>query len=177
MARHGYPLMIGLALAVAIAGCGGGSDDDDGSSPAPVGGMPESIVVLGDSVAAGEGINYGYTYSTGTPNRWIGGVTNPIWEGQYQLCHQSVQAYGDLVAAAFDAELAKFACTGSTYDNGIAFDRRSNGQFYEPAQFGDWVSMTKLNPLYDAAKPDLVIITLGADDVSFVDIVTFCATG
>ena len=37
--------------------------------------------------------------------------------------------------------------------------------------------MTNLNPAYDAAKPDVVIITLGADDVSFADIFIFCATG
>ena len=84
-----------------------------------------------------------------------------------------------LVATSLGAKslFAKFACTGSTYDNGILFDRRYNGQLYRPAQFGDWTSMTKLNAAYDAAEPDLVIVTFGADDVSFVDIATFCATG
>jgi hypothetical protein len=39
------------------------------------------------------------------------------------------------------------------------------------------LGQTNLNADYDAAKPDVVIITLGADDVSFVDVFTFCATG
>ena len=163
-----------LALIVLLAtACGGGSDAPSSTDAA----APLSVVVLGDSIAAGEGINYGYTYSTGFPNKWIGGTDNPTWQGNYQLCHDSAQAYGDVLAAATGVVLAKFACTGSTYDNGIAFDRRANGVLYRPAQFGDWLGMTNLNPDYDAAMPDVVIITLGANDVSFVDVFTFCATG
>lgn len=156
-----------------LAACGGGGSGGGRS----VGATPQSIVVLGDSLASGEGINYGYTYSTGFPNHWTGGTKNPTWAGDYQLCHQSLQAYGNLVATAFGADLATFACTGSTYENGIAFDRRAGGQLYRPAQFGDWLSMQRLNPAYDAAKPDTVIVTLGADDVHFADILMFCATG
>jgi lysophospholipase L1-like esterase len=163
-----------LALLVLLAtACGGGSDAPSSTDAA----APISVVVLGDSIAAGEGINYGYTYSTGFPNKWTGGTDNPTWQGNYQLCHDSAQAYGDVLAAATGVVLAKFACTGSTYDNGIAFDRRANGALYRPAQFGDWLGMTNLNPDYDAAMPDVVIITLGANDVSFVDVFTFCATG
>jgi lysophospholipase L1-like esterase len=163
-----------LALIVLLAtACGGGSDAPSSTDAA----APISVVVLGDSIAAGEGINYGYTYSTGFPNKWTGGTDNPTWQGNYQLCHDSAQAYGDVLAAATGVVLAKFACTGSTYDNGIAFDRRANGALYRPAQFGDWLGMTNLNPDYDAAMPDVVIITLGANDVSFVDVFTFCATG
>ena len=164
-----------LSALLLLAGCGDGSGSRAGETP--VGLDPSSIVVLGDSLASGEGINYGYTYSTGFPNHWTGGTKNPTWAGQYPLCHQSLQAYGNLVAAAFDADLATFACTGSTYENGIAFDRRAGGQPYRPAQFGDWLSMQRLNPAYDAAKPDTVIVTLGADDIHFADILTFCATG
>jgi lysophospholipase L1-like esterase len=164
---------VAVLAALTLAACGDGGSDGGTS----VGAKPRSIVVLGDSLASGEGIDYGYTYSTGFPNHWTGGTKNPTWAGDYQLCHQSLQAYGDLVASAFDADLATFACTGSTYDNGIAFDRRAGGQLYRPAQFGDWLSMRRLNAAYDAAKPDTVIVTLGADDVHFVDILTFCATG
>ncbi len=116
-------------------------------------------------------------YYTGFPDEWYGGVVNPEWQGDYQLCHDSAQAYGDVLAPMIGATLTKFACTGSTYDNGIAFDRRYDGALYRPAQFGNWLGMTNLNPAYDAAKPDVVIITLGADDVSFADVFTFCATG
>jgi lysophospholipase L1-like esterase len=146
--------------------------------PAPeAAAAPLSIVVLGDSVAAGEGINYGYKYSTGFPNHWYNGTDNPTWEPPYPLCHDSKQAYGDVVAGKLGASLAKFACTGSTYVNGIIGERVVGPEIYRPAQFGDWANQTQLNPEYAAAKPDLVIITLGADDVHFVDILTYCATG
>ncbi len=169
------PAAFALVSILALAACGGGGSHGGGGETQTA--MPRSIVVLGDSIASGEGINYGYTYYTGFPNHWTGGTKNPSWAGDHPLCHQSLQAYGDLVATAFTADLATFACTGSTYENGIAFDRRYGGQLYRPAQFGDWLSMRQLNPAYDAAKPDTVIITLGADDVHFADILTFCATG
>jgi lysophospholipase L1-like esterase len=104
-------------------------------------------------------------------------VDNPTWEGPYQLCHDSKQAYGDVVAAKVGADLAKFACTGATYENGVIGERVVGHQIYRPAEFGDWANQTNLNPEYDDAKPDLVIVTFGADDVHFVDIVTYCATG
>jgi GDSL-like lipase/acylhydrolase family protein len=171
---HPVKSLSALFLVATLAtSCGGGS----GSSSDDVASAPLSIVVLGDSIASGEGINYGYTYSTGFPNEWTGGTDTPVWQGNYQLCHDSAQAYGDVLASMLRANLAKFACTGSTYENGIAFDRRYGGALYRPAQFGNWLGKSNLNPDYDAAKPDVVIITLGADDVSFVDVFTFCATG
>ncbi len=163
-----------LLLSVLAAACGGGGSD---APPADATPSPLSLVVIGDSIASGEGINYGYVYSTSFPNEWYGGVDNPTWQGDYQLCHDSAQAYGDVLAPMIGATLAKFACTGSTYDNGITFDRRYGGAFYRPAQFGNWLGNTNINKAYDDAKPDVVIITLGADDVSFADIFTFCATG
>lgn len=170
--------MLVSAVVVAITcvvACGGG-----GSDPAPQLGAPPplSIVVIGDSIASGEGINYGYTYEHGIVyNGWAGGVVNPTWQGDYQLCHDSDKAYGDVLANMIGATLTKFACTGSTYQNGIAYDRIYGNQPYRPAQFGNWLAQTNLNAAYDAAKPDVVIVTFGADDVSFADIVTFCATG
>ncbi len=175
--------VLALALvAILSTSCGGGSDDTPPPSlgappPSLAAPTPLSLVVLGDSIASGEGINYGYEYYTGHPNEWYGGVVNPVWQGAYQLCHDSALAYGDVLAPQIGATLTKFACTGSTFDNGIAFDRRYAGVLYRPAQFGNWLGQSNLNPAYDAAKPDVVIITLGADDVSFADIFTFCATG
>ena len=164
-----------VLTALLVAACGGGSD-----APPELGARSAlSVVVLGDSIASGEGINYGYTYyySDYFPAHWEGGVVNPQWQGDYQLCHDSASAYGDILAPMIGATLTKFACTGSTYDNGIAFDRRYGDVLYRPAQFGNWLGMTNLNAAYDAAMPDAVIITLGADDVSFADIFTFCMVG
>ena len=165
-----------VLVALLASACGGGGSD----APPELGARPPlSVVVLGDSIASGEGINYGYTYyySDIFPGHWEGGVVNPEWQGDYQLCHDSTYAYGDVLAPMIGATLTKFACTGSTYDNGITFDRRYGGELYRPAQFGNWLAMTNLNAAYDAAKPDVVIITLGADDVSFADIFTFCMIG
>jgi GDSL-like Lipase/Acylhydrolase family len=165
-----------VLVALLATACGGGGSD----APPELGARPPlSVVVLGDSIASGEGINYGYTYyySDIFPGHWEGGVVNPEWQGDYQLCHDSDKAYGDVLAPMIGATLTKFACTGSTYDNGITFDRRYDGALYRPAQFGNWLAMTNLNAAYDAAKPDVVIITLGADDVSFADIFIFCMTG
>ena len=132
------PVLVMIAGVLLATACGGGSDSTQSSE----GAQPLSVVVLGDSIASGEGINYGYTYYTGHPNEWIGGTDNPVWQGNYQLCHDSAQAYGDVLAPMIGATLAKFACTGSTYDNGITFDRRYGGALYRPAQFGNWLGMT-----------------------------------
>jgi lysophospholipase L1-like esterase len=177
--RNASAVLAFAAMATLLAGCGGGGD---ATPPGAVGASPPlSIVVLGDSIAAGEGINYGYTYDyhpdINRLSRWTGGTDNPQWQGNYQLCHDSVYAYGDVLAASTGATLAKFACTGSTYDNGLVFDRRYAGVLYRPAQFGNWLAGTNLNADYDAATPDVVIVTFGADDVSFADIATYCATG
>lgn len=171
-------ILAAVVVALLATACGGGGSD----APSPeLGATPPklSVVVLGDSIASGEGMNYGYTYyySAIFPGHWEGGILDPVWQGDYQLCHDSNLAYGDVLAPMIGATLTKFACTGSTYDNGIAFDRRYNGVLYRPAQFGNWLAMTNLNADYDTAKPDVVIITLGADDVSFADVFTYCMIG
>lgn len=165
-------LAMGAVAALATA-CGGG---DSGTPPDLASPAPLSIVVIGDSIASGEGIAYGYTYNSEL-GIWTGGVTDPQWQGEYQLCHDTPQAYGDVVATMVGATLAKFACTGSTYENGIVSARQYLGTTYRPAQFGNWSAGTQLNPAYDAAKPDVVIVTLGADDVSFADILQYCVLG
>lgn len=140
-----------------------------------------SLVVLGDSVAAGEGIAYGYeyTYDESSPaeSHWSGGTAEPRWQGQYQLCHQDERAYGDVVAAALGANLAKFACTGATYLDGITTLQDDGGEQLRPAQFGNWAERSQLNVDYDQARPDVVLLTFGADDVDFEAIVEFCVSG
>jgi hypothetical protein len=143
-------IQLSFLVALLVAGCGGGSSD---APPDPGVSAPLSVVVLGDSIASGEGINYGYMYSNSFPAQWYGGVVNPVWQGDYQLCHDSALAYGDVLAPMIGAALTKFACTGSTYENGIAFDRRYSDTLYRPAQFGNWLAMTNLNAAYDAATP------------------------
>jgi len=177
---------LGLALLMVLCACGEPAQSPqtelaDTSAVASTveandASQKKSIVVLGDSVAAGEGINYGYRYDLKSllGARWVGGTTNPVWDGAYPLCHDSNKAYGELLAADLDMNLAKFACTGATYENGITGQRANAGKVYRPAQFGNWQEQSNLNPEYDAAKPDTVLLTFGADDVDFVGIVTYC---
>lgn len=138
---------------------------------------PTSIAQLGDSVAAGEGTLYGYTYD-GSTRTWTGGNVDAKWPGPYPLCHDSPEAYGQLLATTYDAKFSQFACTGSTFTNGITMPRVNPGYFsnttLRPAEFGDWSTKSDLNADYDAAKPDLTLVTLGADDVQFVAIVEAC---
>src|SRR4051794_39137646 len=91
-------LAAAVVVAFVVAGCGGGGGSD---APPQLGAPPPlSVVVLGDSIASGEGINYGYTYyySEIFPGHWEGGVVDPQWQGDYQLCHDSKYAYGDVLA-------------------------------------------------------------------------------
>jgi lysophospholipase L1-like esterase len=177
----------------------------------------DSIAVLGDSVASGEGINYGYTYYhnnfSNYISHWRGGTDEPVWDGDNPLCHNSNSAYGNLLADELGVKFAKFACIGATYHNGLADVRTIPAQdepieqaldeIVEPAQdeiaeqaegetivqvevapvevqlpvFGDWGSQDDPNTKYDAATPDVVVLTFGANDVNFVDVMKFCMTG
>jgi hypothetical protein len=95
----------------------------------------------------------------------------PTWQGPYQDCHQSSDAYSNAVGATHPgATVTQLACTGATFDKGIA------GPWSDsvPAEFGNWDTRKDLNQPYDQARPNVVLVTLGADDVHFVDIVTQC---
>jgi lysophospholipase L1-like esterase len=128
-----------------------------------------NIVQLGDSIAAGEGINYGFTYDN-TTGRWTKGVDNPVWAGDYQLCHQSASAFSTFVGYGTYGKVTNFACTGGTYAHGVAGDQPDESA---PAQFGYYPG-GPINAKYDAAEPDVVLISMGADDIRFADIITNC---
>lgn len=160
-------MLVVLAL-LALASSAGGQTTTPATAPAPT-----SIVQLGDSVAAGEGTLYGYTYDRSS-RRWTGGDLDVTWPGPYPGCHTSPDAFGNHVADAFGARFTQFACTGAQFDNGIATGEVYGGEALRPPQFGDWATQTGLNAGYDDAAPDLVLATFGADDVHFVAIVTAC---
>lgn len=167
-----------LAALLAAAACSGGADRAAQVESQPRGGSgggagPTSIVQLGDSIASGEGTLYGYTYDTAS-REWTGGDLDVTWPGPYPDCHDSPDAYGQAIATQFTATFTQLACTGATFANGIRAPRVSDGTTYRPAEFGNWDEQTDLNAEYDTAKPDLVLITLGADDVQFSSIVEEC---
>ncbi len=162
-------VLVGGMVAVA-AGTGAVA----GAATAPVASSLHSIVQMGDSIASGEGTLYGYTYTV-AKQEWTGGVTDPTWTGPYQTCHDSHYAYGQVVASYVGATFTQFACSGATFDNGITVPQvNATHVTFRPAQFGNWTTQTDLNATYDQADPDLVMVTLGADDVQFVKIVEAC---
>jgi lysophospholipase L1-like esterase len=165
-------------LAAACSGTGGSGRAVESSRrrAAPAQGSltaPTSIVQLGDSVASGEGTLYGYTYDPHT-REWTGGNIDAPWPPPYPLCHDSPYAYGNVVSKYFGATFHQFACTGATFANGISAPQTSGSTTLRPAQFGNWATQSDLNAEYDAAEPDLVLVTLGADDLQFVAIVEAC---
>jgi lysophospholipase L1-like esterase len=109
-----------------------------------------SVVVLGDSVAAGEGARDGYVYRdrlllpTWTTTR---GVSGSAVAG----CGRTDQSYGVLVARALDATVTNLACSGASFERGIALDAR-----------------------FDRARPDLVLVTAGANSVAFERAYAYC---
>jgi GDSL-like Lipase/Acylhydrolase family len=168
--RHTIGAAVALLLALTAL---------SGTTPARAASKPLSVVQLGDSIASGEGTLYGYTYDP-TTRRWTGGNLDATWQGPYQGCHVSPAAYGNVVARTLHARFTTFACTGASYTNGIIAAQVSHGLLttttLRPAQFGDWANQRDLNPAYDAARPDLVLITLGADDLEFTHVVQDCVT-
>lgn len=146
-----------------------------GASPCP----PTSVAQLGDSIASGEGTLYDFTYNA-KDERWSDpGTPDPTWLGSYPLCHDSKYAYGAIVAEKLDAApLNQFACTGASYLNGITEPETELGPngtsiLDRPAELGPPGGPP--NPAFTAAKPDVVLVTFGADDVQFVKIVLSCA--
>jgi hypothetical protein len=158
-----------MALVLAAAACGGSGGSGSGASG------QLSIVSIGDSIASGEGIAYGYTYDSAPPSpHWVGGTLDPTWAGSYQQCHQTTAAYGNVVAQARRARFTNLARTGSTYANGLTAPWSFPGRPTAPAQFGNWDTKSDLNPVYDQAAPDVVLVTFGADDVMFENILISC---
>ena len=131
------------------------------------------MVQLGDSIASGEGTLYGYTWDA-TSKEWTGGNVDYQWPPPYPDCHVSQDAYGNAVAEYFGATLTQFACSGATFADGIAAPETDGDAEYRPAEFGNWDTQTDLNPEYDSVKPQVVLVTLGADDLQFSAIVEDC---
>lgn len=107
-----------------------------------------SVVVLGDSVAAGEGARDGYVYrARSLLPVWSSPVRAPVADA----CGRSTGAYGTRVARALGADLTNLACSGASFERGIVLDER-----------------------FDAAQPDLVLVTAGANSVAFERAYAYC---
>ena len=162
-----------VAFLVCTLGCSSGHDGDAGIPDGP--GL--SVVAMGDSVSAGEGVRYGFEYADEF-QIWVGpSDRNPDWDGDYPSCHQAGAAYPNKATAAIDGKLSKFSCTGATYLNGIVSAQFRGDFMLRPAQFGNWATQEELNAAYDEAKPEVVLITLGANDLQWTNILEACILG
>jgi PKD repeat protein len=145
----------------------------------PVGNIRvSSYVALGDSVAAGEGINYDATWNGST---WTIGDQNPAWDtssGQPNPdCHQSADGYPHVLAGLLSATLLDLGCTGAGTDDGVLTPETdlAAGEILSPPQLGVSGEGTA-DSAYDNAAPDIVSLTVGADDIDFKDRVQDCYT-
>jgi PKD repeat protein/lysophospholipase L1-like esterase len=134
-----------------------------------------SIVAIGDSVSAGEGIAEGWAWHPEGPSdgQWEQDGPSVPWDTTFtvEFCHQTPQAHPRVLAAKTSALITHLSCTGSRADNGVLAERIDDGEFKAPAQ----LSPAFGNP-FDAALPDIVTISLGANDISFADVVADCIT-
>ncbi|MDG2305417.1 MAG: GDSL-type esterase/lipase family protein [Candidatus Binatia bacterium] len=162
-----------LTILLCALGCSSSHDGDAGNPDGP--GL--SVVAIGDSVSAGEGVRYGFEYVDDL-QIWVGPTDlNPDWDGDYPSCHQAGAAYPNKATAAIDGKLSKFSCTGATYPNGVVSAQVRGDFTLRPAQFGNWSTQEDLNAAYDEAEPEIVLITLGANDLQWSNILAACILG
>lgn len=148
---------------------------------------PRNYVAIGDSVASGSGIEYGWRWTTdGTgEGSWVRtGPANPVWEpandlsAAVQACLRSRKAYPYLVAAATGDRLHNPSCSGASAVNGILSLRSFKNGLVGAAQLGS--TQTGFAPpsaAYDAHKPDIVTVTVGMDDIGFGEVLEKCYIG
>jgi lysophospholipase L1-like esterase len=103
-------------------------------------------VALGDSVAAGAGL----PLAVGTPEE--------------QACGRSEQAYPYQVAANRAMYVEHLACSGAKADEGLYGPQEVTGNSLEP----------QLDRAFAPGIPDLMTVTIGANDVHWSDFVGKC---
>jgi hypothetical protein len=138
----------------------------------------KTLVALGDSVAAGEGINFGY-YWNGTS--WSqAGTDAPLWVDttaamgdNYQSCDQSSLSYDRLLYGQ-GYKVYSMACTGASAMYGV-LGAEPVGSGTVPAQLGgSCTGCASDSNYYDAHNPDIVTLTVGADDINFSSYLNDC---
>jgi hypothetical protein len=146
------------------------------SAPAWPNGGTENLVALGDSVAAGEGISYGFVWDDVNDEWDQTGPANPIWatttpatDNNYEVCHQSGMGYSSLFRLNGDNyNVYNMACTGAKATTGIL-------QGVDDKEDPDDSSTTDVTAQlddgggnkFDAHSADVVTLTLGANDIDF----------
>ncbi len=142
---------------------------------------PLHIALMGDSVGAGEGIGYSPTWVVPRRGQSSWSIQNPmgVWidDGSTNAtaCHRTDQSYQPVVAKALSAKTLFLSCTGSSATDGVMSRRVFDSGLTVPPQLGSADGRYgPANLAYDAFKPDVVLLTLGADDVHFADVLQDC---
>jgi Tol biopolymer transport system component len=139
-----------------------------------------SYVAIGDSIAAGEGLHYGWTWDG---DSWVRqGPSEPGWETNSTAsgvhCHGSTAGYPFYLAFEMNWDLIHLACSGAGALDGVLKKQDFgllNGDADYPQLGKDATGFDDPNPNYDNAEPDYVTITLGANDLGFESFVRNCA--
>ncbi|MDA0141226.1 PKD domain-containing protein [Solirubrobacter deserti] len=133
------------------------------------------LTAVGDSVSAGEGIGYGYKWNKDS-KRWEDkNGSSAFWDVFYEPigCHQSDEAHPRVLATLTGATLKEhLSCTGATFDEGLKGRQDTDG-VKEP-QIGGFADGPGVNQQYVGSTPDLVTVSIGANDIQFSKIVTSC---
>ncbi|MGH9047875.1 MAG: SGNH/GDSL hydrolase family protein [Acidimicrobiales bacterium] len=121
-------------------------------APVPASGGPEQhgvhAVVLGDSTAAGDG---------------LAPVPNP--SRLDRACQRSVDSYGAVLARVNDWQVLNLACSSATIEHGLL----------GPQQIGGLVAPAQLGLAKEARGASVVIVSIGADDMTWSAIFRLCA--
>lgn len=107
----------------------------------------DKVVVVGDSTAAGLG-----------NRRLVGG------NARDRACHRSQDAFAVVLASANDWQVTNLACSGATIRAGLL----------GPQQVGDRTVPAQLDTRA-VAKADLIVVSIGANDVNWSLILQLCA--
>lgn len=108
----------------------------------------QHYVALGDSVAAGAGLPLASS------------------EREDTLCARSSQAYPYEVAAQLGTSVTQLACSGAKVDEGIYGKQSVSGPNLEP----------QLDRAFANGTPDLITVTIGANDARWAQFVRDCYT-
>jgi hypothetical protein len=163
----------------------------------------KTIVALGDSVPAGEGVNYGFTWNGSGWDQ--SGPSSPAWNdtttalgSDYQDCHQSGDGYPSLFATSGgNYQVYNMACTsasalvesgapggqantdggvmvGQTFSNGDTIPAPQLGSSSSPECSGCGAANSLFDTHLKATSQAVVLLQMGADDIDFGDWILRC---
>jgi hypothetical protein len=143
----------------------------------------KEYVSLGDSVASGEGIadEWHWDPNQGDYGAWVRWNNSPQWASSIiwgEDCHRTAASYPTQIAFAKGWTLHPYACSGAEAVDGILKKQGVSPSEADLPQLGsNETGYDTPNSYYNSATPDVVTVTIGANDIEFSDWVRICYTG